>query len=132
MRNALILIILALVFFAAGWTIYRFVAKRAEDVRVAVENAPALQQASPTPAPVVTKATPAPGSTPVATPTPQVVTPVTTPAPVTTGTKGLPTTGPGEVAAALAVGTGCLAYIGAMRRNLRANVKAAYRSKSTL
>jgi cell division septation protein DedD len=136
MRNTLILIVLALVFFAAGWTIYRFVAKRADEAKVVTNNAPALQQASATPSAVVTKATPAPGSTPVATPTPKAVTPVVTTksgtSVATTASKKLPTTGPGEVAAALAVGVGSLGYLGAMNRKLRSNIKAAYKGTSVL
>jgi hypothetical protein len=92
MRNAVILIILAVVFFAAGWTIYRFVAKRADQVRQTTSNAPSLQQAPTTTAsPVVVKSS---------TPSPKVTseTPKTTVATVTTNTSksNLPTTGPGS------------------------------------
>ena len=139
MRNAIILIILALVFFAAGWTIYRFVTKRAEEVKVTVNNAPALQQAptaTPKPTPVPT-ATPTPLSTAVATSTPKATTPKvaggTAAGAQTKQASGkLPKTGPGELSLAFATGMGVLGMAGMRRAYLKRGLAAAYRNQSKL
>ncbi len=141
MRNAIILIVLALVFFAAGWTIYRFVTKRSEEIKVTVNNAPALQQA-PTATPNTTnpavKSTPTPLPTAVATATPKATTPKvggTTVAKATaTPAAGgkLPTTGPGEVSLVVVSAMGLVGAMAGRRVQLKRGIAAAYRSQGKL
>lgn len=123
MRNAIILLILAVVFFAAGWTIYRFVAKRAQEVQVALDGAPSLQQApTATPTAVVVKLTPTPAPTPSLTSNP-----TATPKSPVVSTEKLPTTGPASEALLLMGGLVTAVGVGIRQRNLTAQLKNAYK-----
>lgn len=123
MRNAVILIILAVVFFAAGWTIYRFVAKRADQVRQTTSNAPSLQQVpTSTPGPVVVNS-----STP--SPLVKLEVPKAAVATVATGTakSNLPTTGPGSEVLLVGLGLVGVGSLVARQASLKRVLKKAYK-----
>ena len=134
MRSAITTILVLVLIFLFGWTVYKFVAKRAEEIRNAPDTAPTLVAASLTPVPATKPtATPAPTVSATSVPAGSKAVPATSAPKQTVAAGGLPKTGPedlGLLAGFIAGGTGIFAAVRA--RRAKRLVAESYRSQSVI
>lgn len=133
MRSTITTILVLVLIVLFGWTVYKFVAKRADEIRNAPDTAPALVSGTVTPVPA-SKPTATPAAPAIATTVPAATaTPKTGSKTTVVSKNGLPKTGPedlGLVAGMLAGGAGLFAAI-RNSRSKRALAKS-YRSQVVL